>query len=62
MESGFLRCRRKAGTFFLSEPDKVIRKLEAEIVLKIQEDQKNNIKNTSLEKLERKHSKFKERL
>ena len=44
----------------LSEFDKVIRKIEAEIVLKIQEDQKTNIENTSFEKLERKHSKFKE--
>ena len=52
----------KLVRLLLSESDKVIRKLEAEIVLKILEDQKNNIENTSLEKLERKQSKFKERL
>ena len=52
----------KLVRLLLSESDKVIRKHEAEIVLKIQEEQKNNIENTSLEKLERKHSKFKERL
>ena len=52
----------KLVRLLLSESDKVIRKHEAEIVLKIQEEQKNNIGNTSLEKLERKHSKFKERL
>ena len=52
----------KLVRLLLSESDKVIRKLEVEIVVKIQEDRKNNIENTSLEKLEGKHSKFKERL
>ena len=46
----------------LSEFDEVIRKLEAEIKVKIQEDRQNNIENTTLEKLDQKISKFKERL
>ena len=52
----------KLVRLLLSESDKVIQKNETEIVLKIEEEQKNNIGNTSLEKLERKHSKLKERL
>ena len=55
-------AEEKLVRLLLSESDKEIRKPEAQIVLKIQEDQKNNIENTSLEKLDRKHSKFKERL
>ena len=36
----------------LSESGIVIRKLEAEIKVKIQEEQQNNIENNTLEKLE----------
>ena len=46
----------------LSESGIVIRKLEAEIKVKIQEEQQNNIEKNTLEKLERKPPKFKERL
>ena len=52
----------KLVRLLLSESDKVIGKLETEIEVKIQEDRQKNIENASLEKLERKHSKFKERL
>ena len=62
MNKVFSDAEEKLVRLLLSESDKEIRKPEAQIVLKIQEDQKNNIENTSLEKLDRKHSKFKERL
>ena len=52
----------KLVRLLLSESDKVTGKPEGEIDAKIQEDLQNNIENTSLEKLEQKHSKFKERL
>ena len=55
-------AEEKLMRLILSEFDEVIRKLEAEIKVKIQEDRQNNIENTTLEKLERKISKFKERL
>ena len=52
----------KLVRLILSEFDQISRKLESEIEVKIQEDRQNNIENTTLEKLERKISKFKERL
>ena len=55
-------AEEKLVRLLLSESDKVIRKLEAEIKVKIKEDQQNNSENTALEKLEAKHSKLKERL
>ena len=55
-------AEEKLVRLLLSESEKVIGKLEAGIKVKIQEDWQNNIQNTSLEKLEPKHSKFKERL
>ena len=55
-------AEEKLLRLLLSESDKVTGKPEGEIDAKIQEDQQNNIENTSFEKLEQKHSKFKERL
>ena len=55
-------AEEKLMRLILSEFDEVIRKLEAEIKVKIQEDRQNNIENTTLEKLDQKFSKFKERL
>ena len=55
-------AEEKLMRLILSEFDEVIRKLEAEIKVKIQEDRQNNIENTTLEKLDQKISKFKERL
>ena len=52
MNKVFSDAEEKLVRLLLSESDKEIRKPEAQIVLKIQEDQKNNIENTSLEKLE----------
>ena len=54
-------AEEKLVRLLLSESDKVIGKFEAGIKEKIEEDWQNNIQNTSLEKLEPKHSKFKER-
>ena len=53
---------KKLVRLLLSESDIVIGRLVAEIELKIQEDRQNNIENTTLENLEQKHSKLKERL
>ena len=55
-------AEEKLMRLILSEFDEVIRKLEAEIKVKIQEDRQNNIENTTLEKLDQKISKFKDRL
>ena len=58
----FSDAEEKLVCLLLSESGIVIRKLGAEIKVKIQEEQQNNIENNTLEKLERKHPKFKERL
>ena len=48
-------AEEKLVHLLLSESDKVIGKLEAEIKVKVQEDRQNNIESTTLENLEGKH-------